>query len=93
MFSQPAPKGLPTARKRNGLRNQSRLSSAGPQDSNYHTQNTLFGQDATQEVNPEGSKPNAFLGVGRIPPGSLRNRSVTPIGRIDASQAMNIPEE
>lgn len=93
MFSQPAPKGLPTARKRNGLRNQSRLSSAGPQDSNYHTQNTLFGQDATQEVNPEGSKPNAFLGVGRIPPGSLRNRSVTPIGRIDASQAMAIAEE
>ncbi|PLW07853.1 hypothetical protein PCANC_24721 [Puccinia coronata f. sp. avenae] len=91
MFSQSAPKPLPNTRKRNGLRSQSRLSSAGPQESNHQNQNDLYGANNSQ-AQPEGSKKNA-LGVPRNPPGSLRNRSVTPIGRIDASKAITITEE
>ncbi|KAH9465346.1 hypothetical protein Pst134EA_013234 [Puccinia striiformis f. sp. tritici] len=92
MFSQPASKALPSARKRNGLRSHSRLSSVGPQDSNHQAQNEFPSADNLQGKSI-GSKPNAFLGVQRLPPGGLRNRTVTPIGRIDTSQAMAITEE
>ncbi|MBW0480464.1 hypothetical protein O181_020179 [Austropuccinia psidii MF-1] len=95
MFSQTNSNASLNARTRSGLRSQSRLNSVGLQGSDDQSQTELnpdLGVGSNGQETSRLPKPNAMLGVQKLSEG-FRHRSVTPLTRANASQAMAIAEE